>query len=71
MLVLGGGGHAGKMHVTNLKACGAIVGNVDFTKNQDCDDNFVGKVPYSVPFNKGYKVACVSLPAEMCFDHCK
>ena len=69
--VVGGGGQAGKIHVTNLKKFGAVVGNCDFMENPDCDDNFIGKVPYSEPFAKGYKVAIVALPDRMCFAHCK
>ena len=71
VVVVGGGGQAGKIHVTNLKKFGAIVGNCDFFENKDCDDNFIGKVPYTVPFEKGYKVAIVALPDKMCFAHCK
>lgn len=50
---------------------GAVVGNKDLIENKDCDDNFVGKVSYSEPFSKGYKVAVVALPDKMCFAHCK
>lgn len=71
VLVVGGGGQAGKIHVTNLKSLGAYVGNADFVENKDCDENFIGKVPYSEPFGKGFKVAIVALPDKMCFDHCK
>lgn len=71
VVVVGGGGQAGKIHVTNLKKFGATVGNCDFFENKDCDDNFIGKIPYSVPFSKGYKVAIVALPDRMCFQHCK
>ena len=71
VLIVGGGGQAGKIHVANLKSFGATVGNADFVENPDCDDNFIGKVPYTEPFGKGYKVACVALPDKMCFDHCK
>ena len=71
IVVVGGGGQAGKIHVTNLKKFGAIVGNCDFMANADCDDNFIGKIPYTEPFSKGYKVAIVALPDRMCFAHCK
>ena len=57
--------------MANLKKCGAVVGNCDFMENPDSDDNFIGKVPYTEPFAKGYKVAIVALPARMCFAHCK
>ena len=71
VVVVGGGGVAGKIHVTNLKKLGAVVGNCDFMENPECDDNFIGKVPYSEPFSKGYKVAIVSLQSTMCLAHCK
>jgi len=54
-----------------LKALGAIVGNADFVKNPDCDNNFIGKIPYSNPYEEGYRVAVVALPDKMCFSHCK
>lgn len=40
-------------------------------ENPECDDNFVGKIPYTEPFAKGYKVAIVAIPDRLCFAHCK
>ena len=71
VLVVGGGGPMGKIHVTNLKKLGATVGNVDFVKNDECDDNFIGALRYDEPSSKGYEIAIVSLPEKMSFTHCK
>lgn len=71
ILVVGGGGQIGKIHVKNLKALGAIVGNADFVRNNECVHNYIGKVPYSNPFEEGYKAAIVALPDHLCYKHCK
>lgn len=61
ILVVGGTGQVGKIHVNNLKSLGAIVGNADFFKNDKCEHNYIGKVPYSNPYEEGYRSAIVAL----------
>lgn len=68
--MVGGSGLAGKVHVSHLKKFKACVGNSDLVENAECDDNFVGQVPYREPFEKGYKSAIVALPSRLLCDHC-
>jgi glutamate dehydrogenase/leucine dehydrogenase len=43
VVVVGGSGAAGKIHIENCKKLGAIVASFDITKNPDADQNYDAK----------------------------
>jgi predicted dehydrogenase len=70
IVVIGGAGQAGKIHVTNLKSLGAEVASFDVVDNDNAVKNYNAKTAaHSECVNDGFDVALVALPDHMLFDH--
>jgi predicted dehydrogenase len=71
VVVIGGAGQAGKIHVANLISLGADVASFDVVDNAQASKNFNAKeAAHADCVADGYKVAVVALPDHMLFPHC-
>ena len=70
VVVIGGAGQAGKIHVKNLQALGADVASYDVVENASVAKNFNAKeAQHSEVVADGYKVAIIALPDHMLYPH--
>ena len=70
VVVIGGAGQAGKIHVKNLLALGADVASFDVVENPSVTKNYNAKeAQHSEAVADGYKVAIIALPDHMLFPH--
>ena len=70
VVVIGGAGQAGKIHINNLISLGADVASFDVVDNEKATKNYNAKTAaHSECVNDGYNVALVALPDHMLFDH--
>mmetsp|Transcript_6506 Transcript_6506/g.7439 ORF Transcript_6506/g.7439 Transcript_6506/m.7439 type:complete len:313 (-) Transcript_6506:187-1125(-) len=70
VVVIGGAGQAGKIHVGNLLGLGAEVACFDVVENPDCSKNYDAKsVEHSACVADGFKYAIVALPDNMLYPH--
>jgi predicted dehydrogenase len=70
VVVIGGAGQAGRIHVKNLQALGADVASYDVVENPNCTKNFNAKeAQHTDVTSEGYKVGIIALPDNMLFAH--
>lgn len=70
VVVIGGSGQVGKIHVANLISCGAEVASFDVVENAQASKNYNAKeAAHADCVADGYKVALVALPDTMLYPH--
>mmetsp|Transcript_29749 Transcript_29749/g.36738 ORF Transcript_29749/g.36738 Transcript_29749/m.36738 type:complete len:313 (+) Transcript_29749:68-1006(+) len=70
VVIIGGAGQAGKIHVQNLLSLGAEVACYDVIENADCAKSYDAKTTeHDACVADGYKIAIVALPDNMLFPH--
>eukprot|EP00924_Labyrinthula_sp_SR-Ha-C_P015998 maker-scaffold_4-snap-gene-16.6-mRNA-1 protein AED:0.00 eAED:0.00 QI:43/1/1/1/1/1/6/83/341 len=69
VLVVGGAGQAGSIHVKNLISLGATVASFDLAENPNCETNFnAAASSYSEAIRKGFTKIIVALPDHILFS---